>query len=791
MDAPEPLGRPAPAPPAGPPPTLAGTLEPPPPTPPRPPPATAGKRWPAIVAAVLIGAWIVLVTAVLQGLGWLVVEVLIESDLGTPFWLWPVISLVNAGLVGLPVILLAVVPRSPAVRASGQTWAKAAAALGVLGLARAVPVVHNEATLLVQAMLAGGLAALLAGRRIRRGPRIPDGFWLGVAAGLATLVAWLWLGSLGGLTETALAAEAAIAAGALATSVLSGQFWHAYRRQRVAITGLVVAVALVPLAAGVGGSGVHLAELMVLPPLGFAAAALQRRRPGWGRPIAALFGTAAFGPLAFVDPEETFLVLGLRDIGYWTLIAALCSFAVALLTGFGYAVSLRRAVLRGWVAGLVAAVMAMAGLIVYVTVGHPGLHGERLFVVMREQAGFTGLDRRARPVRDRLVEVATRTQAPLRAELKRLHLGFTPYYLVNGIEVDGGPVVRAWLSRRSDVDRVLLSPRLRPLPVPAPTASGPEPAPATPQWNITMLEADRVWRELGVTGAGILVGSSDSGVDGAHPALRNGFRGGDDSWYDPWRHSRFPTDHNGHGTHTLATAVGDTNVGVAPDAKWIGCVNLDRNLGNPARYVDCLQYMLAPFPYGGDPWRDGRPERAAQVLTNSWGCPEIEGCDSGALRQATAALRAAGIFFVAAAGNGGPRCRTVSDPPARYPDVLSVGAVDREDKVASFSSRGPTPDGRTKPDVVAPGVGVLSAKPGGGYSADSGTSMAAPHVAGVVTLMWSANPRLIGDIDRTERILRATAGPATPTGAACGVPQDITGAGLVNAYAAVTAAIHA
>jgi subtilisin family serine protease len=304
-----------------------------------------------------------------------------------------------------------------------------------------------------------------------------------------------------------------------------------------------------------------------------------------------------------------------------------------------------------------------------------------------------------------------------------------------------------------------------------------------------MLAADRVWRELGVTGTGVVVGSSDSGADGAHPALHNGFRGGADSWYDPWLHTRTPTDHNGHGTHTLATAVGATNVGIAPGAQWIGCVNLERNLGSPARYLDCLQYMLAPFPYGGDPWRDGRPERAPQVLTNSWGCPDLEGCDAGALRQATAAIRAAGIFFVAAAGNSGPRCRSVADPPATSPDVLSVGAVDRRSTVPVFSSRGPGPGGRPKPDQVAPGVDILSATPGGGYATETGTSMAAPHVAGVVALMWSANPRLAGDIGRTEQILRTTAHPVAPHGDDCGDPHNVTGAGLVDAYAAVRAAL--
>jgi subtilisin family serine protease len=246
---------------------------------------------------------------------------------------------------------------------------------------------------------------------------------------------------------------------------------------------------------------------------------------------------------------------------------------------------------------------------------------------------------------------------------------------------------------------------------------------------------------------------------------------------------------NGHGTHTLGSALGRGGIGVAPDATWMGCVNLARNLGSPAHYLDCLQFMLAPFPGGGDPLRDGRPDRAAHVLTNSWGCPEIEGCDGRVLRPAVTALTAAGIFVVAAAGNTGPRCRSITDEPATDPGAFAVGALTEKERVAGFSSRGPVP-GAAKPDAVAPGVDILSALPGGGYGSLDGTSMAAPHVAGVVALMWSANPRLVGDIDRTADILRSTARVTGLTASArnCGDDRNVRGAGLIDALAAVTAA---
>ena len=103
--------------------------------------------------------------------------------------------------------------------------------------------------------------------------------------------------------------------------------------------------------------------------------------------------------------------------------------------------------------------------------------------------------------------------------------------------------------------------------------------------------------------------------------------------------------------------LGKGGIGVAPDAQWIACVNLERNLGNPPLYLNCMQFMLAPFPHNGDPLKDGDPTRAAYVLNNSWGCPTLEGCDAESLRPAVDALRKAGIFVAVSAGNDGPQLR--------------------------------------------------------------------------------------------------------------------------------------
>ncbi|WP_341717851.1 S8 family serine peptidase [Micromonospora sp. FIMYZ51] len=843
----------------------------------------AGSPW-AVVAAVLVGCWVVAVTVLVQSGGWLVDQVLLLSGLDRLVPLWPALCLLTVIMIGTAALPLALVPRSPVIRATGRAWLAGGLVLGVLGLLRAIPPVHHETYLAALAVTAT-LVALVAKRVLDRvagagrhptttaptaagpyptttpatsatpptgpypttpatsatpptgpypaatpatsatpptGPYPPGrsptaarrarpevGTLLAMAAGLALLLPWVWVGALGGLLETLLAGLAAAAVGILAGSLLDARFWGHFAAgepprptRRVLLGGLVAGVVLLLVGAGVGQSGAQLPLLLTLPPIGFALAALpavDHRRT----PTAWLVGLGVLGPLTFTDPEEISLLLATtRDVPFWVAVAAGAGLVIAILLAIAYGLWLARPTARPprrAVAGTIAVVLLVAVGTVAVTAGQPGLHGERLFVVLREQADLGGLptgpgkegrDARAAQVYQRLVATAERSQADLRRELRRLRLPHTPYYLVNAIEVDGGPAVRAWLASRSEVDRVLVSQRLRPLPSLAGATEGSAPAPSRPPWNITLIGADRVWSELGVNGTGVTVGSSDSGVDGGHPALAEGFRGGDDSWFDPWNGTRTPTDRSGHGTHTAGSAVGRGGIGVAPAAGWVGCVNLDRNLGNPAAYLDCLQFMLAPFPPDGDPFTDGRPNRAPEILTNSWGCPPIEGCDPRALRPAVDALEAAGILVVAAAGNTGPFCDSVQDPPAPYPDVLTVGAVDEQRRVTDFSSRGPTA-GVTKPDLMAPGADVLSAMPGGGYARLDGTSMATPQVAGVVALMWSANPELVGDLDRTRQILRSTATRVqAPSGSGdCGGERNVVGAGLVDAYAAVEAAM--
>jgi subtilisin family serine protease len=261
-----------------------------------------------------------------------------------------------------------------------------------------------------------------------------------------------------------------------------------------------------------------------------------------------------------------------------------------------------------------------------------------------------------------------------------------------------------------------------------------------------------------------------------------------------------PCDDNSHGTHTMGTIVGDdglgNQIGVAPGARWIGCRNMKEGVGTPATYAECFEFFLAPYPVDGDP-AERDPSRAPHVINNSWVCPPSEGCDWDTLREVVENVRAAGIMVVASAGNSGPTCSTVQDPPSIYNAAFSVGATNSSDVIASFSSRGPVTVGGLgwrKPDLSAPGVNIRSCVPGGGYQGGwQGTSMAGPHVAGAVALLWSAAPALIGDVDATEALLARTARPRTTT-QSCGgdgpddVPNNVYGWGVVDALAAVQAA---
>jgi subtilisin family serine protease len=243
----------------------------------------------------------------------------------------------------------------------------------------------------------------------------------------------------------------------------------------------------------------------------------------------------------------------------------------------------------------------------------------------------------------------------------------------------------------------------------------------------------------------------------------------------------------------MGTMVGDdglTNqIGMAPGAKWIGCRNMDQGNGTPTTYSECYQFFLAPTTVAGT---NPDPSKAPDVINNSWGCPPSEGCtDPNVMLTLVNNVRAAGIVTVHSAGNSGSACSTISDPSAIYDSSTTVGATTSTDAIASYSSRGAvTIDGsnRLKPDISAPGSGVRSSVPGGGYSSMSGTSMAGPHVAGLVALLISARPDLAGNVDGIENVIEQTAVHLT-SAQTCGgvpgtqIPNNTYGYGRINALA--------
>jgi uncharacterized protein (TIGR03437 family) len=437
-------------------------------------------------------------------------------------------------------------------------------------------------------------------------------------------------------------------------------------------------------------------------------------------------------------------------------------------------------------------------------------------VILADQAN---LDRaqamRAKPekggyVREALLNKARATQEPLLRWLQERGIEHRSFYIVNLIWVRGDREVVLALAARPEVLRLEGNPQSRNLAPAQPLSSEPTPSLANPaaiEPGVSFVRAPEVWA-MGFIGQGIVVGSADTGVEWDHPALKSHYRGWDGTaakhdynWHDSIRsgggscgpNSPQPCDDSDHGTHTTGTAVGDdglgNQIGVAPGAKFIACRNMDQGVGTPARYIECMEFFLAPYPVGGTP-AQGDPSKAADVTINSWTCPPSEGCAPETLQLALEAQRSAGIMTVVAADNNGPNCSTVKDPPAIYAASYSVGSFNSSTgEIASSSSRGPvTVDGsnRLKPDITAPGVSVRSSVRGGQYRNFSGTSMATPHVAGAVALLWSARPELRQQIALTERILSEAAVKVSAT--LCesnGIPNNVYGHGRLDIKAAV------
>jgi subtilisin family serine protease len=382
---------------------------------------------------------------------------------------------------------------------------------------------------------------------------------------------------------------------------------------------------------------------------------------------------------------------------------------------------------------------------------------------------------------------ADRDQGNLRAWLGARAVAHRDFWIANAMQATVPASVLHELAARNDIARIESNPQValrlpqpQDVPVSAPQAADIATGIA---WGVAKVEAPMVWGS-GFNGQGVVIGGEDTGIQWDHPALKPQYRGWNGStvdhnfnWHDAvhdaasepmcGNDSPVPCDPFGHGSHTAGTFAGDDGasatprhqIGVAPGARWIGCRNMDKSgTGTPARYIECMQWMLAPTDANDE---NPDPDLAPDIVGNSWSCTFSEGCTSGdEIHAAVDALVAGGIFYVAAAQNSGPSCATIIDPPAIYDAAFVVGATDSTDALAGFSSRGPV-SGRAliRPDVSAPGVTVCSSVPTSTYACSlwSGTSMATPHVAGTAALLMSAFPALKGHPDRVAAILRATA----------------------------------
>jgi len=275
-------------------------------------------------------------------------------------------------------------------------------------------------------------------------------------------------------------------------------------------------------------------------------------------------------------------------------------------------------------------------------------------------------------------------------------------------------------------------------------------------WGHELLDVPEAWKAT--KGKGVVVAVLDTGVDLEHRDLKTQIQASRD-----FTGSRSgPADVNGHGSHTggvVAAAENETGmVGVAPEARLLnGKVLGDKGSGSSSGIARGIDWAVA---------------EGADVISMSLGGPAPDGYTQAAVRRA----EAAGVIVVAAAGNEGPRPGTVGYPGG-YPEVVCVGAVDHESRVANFSSRG------NQLLIAAPGVNVRSCYPGDRFATMSGTSMATPYVAGVAAL-WCASHPEVPKKDRPaafRRALAETARDLAPAGR-----DTATGYGLVQPAKLVT-----
>jgi len=369
---------------------------------------------------------------------------------------------------------------------------------------------------------------------------------------------------------------------------------------------------------------------------------------------------------------------------------------------------------------------------------------------------------RGTAVYNALTSAASTSQASLKSYLDAKGVKYKAHWIVNAVRVEADEATIAELKKRSDVARVFDDGHLE---IPQPIPSTGQASVDAVEWNIENIRASEAWDAFGTRGEGIVIANIDTGVQFDHPALVHQYRGTvaegsydhNYNWFDPSSVCGFPSDepcdNAGHGTHTMGTMVGDdggdNQIGVAPGARWIAAKGCEDFSCSFDALLSSGEWILAPTDLNGE---NPRPDLRPHIVNNSWG----GGGGDEFYRSIVQAWVAAGIFPAFSIGNSGYYGCDTGGSPGDYPESYAAGAYDIGNNLAGFSSKGPSLFGEIKPNIAAPGVDVRSSVPDG-YAFFSGTSMASPHVAGSVALLWSAAVALEGDIDATRALLDSTA----------------------------------
>ncbi|MEO0095401.1 MAG: S8 family serine peptidase [candidate division WOR-3 bacterium] len=370
-------------------------------------------------------------------------------------------------------------------------------------------------------------------------------------------------------------------------------------------------------------------------------------------------------------------------------------------------------------------------------------------VIMKEQYPYDAMESYPIPERIRKYrEIAQRSQQSVIDWLglipgARIH---QRYWVLNGFHLEASPEVILTIAQRDDVAWITYNSEVRLI---EPVKSAEQLSGRPIEWNILRVMADSCWN-AGFTGQGVIIGLTDTGVDYNHPALAG-------KWAGHWHvaqglpPSTTPYDDHGHGTHCMGTILGGDgfgpfteDIGVAPDARFVASKVLSSSgSGTWAQVIEGLQWIA-----------DLKATVDIKAVSNSWGGGNAT---DTTVFPVCRTLLSVDILPIFANGNSGPSAGSVRIPGA-YSNVIGVGATTNAgDTVASFSSRGPSPnqvpynDPNTwlrsdwnfiKPNISAPGAAVRSCIPNNQYATWDGTSMATPHVAGAVAIMCQKNPTL-------------------------------------------------